>query len=95
MLKLGVRYLTLYAFFNRKLVKTKARSWIFNETFREIFKKWAWNFLQNNIRFKTIGDLSKFSKSLQNTIKEIEKKTANNKGLTQVLALNYGSKMKF
>ena len=78
--------------FNRKLVKTKARGWIFDETFREIFKKWAWNFLQNNIRFKAIGDLSKFSKSLQNTIKEIERKTSNNSGLTQVLALNYGSK---
>ena len=48
--------------------------------------------MQNSIRFKAIGDLSKFSKSLQKTIKDIEEKTSKNLGLTQVLALNYGSK---
>ena len=36
----------------------------------EIFKNELETFLQNNIRFKAIGDLSKFSKSLQNTIKK-------------------------
>ena len=49
-------------------------------------------FIQNSIRFKAIGDLSKFSKNLQKTIKGIEEKTSKNLGLTQVLALNYGSK---
>jgi undecaprenyl diphosphate synthase len=49
-------------------------------------------YLKNNIRFKAIGDLSRFSKSLQKTIFETQDKTANCSGLTQVLALNYGSK---
>ena len=49
-------------------------------------------FIQNSIRIKAIGDLSKFSKRLQKTIKDIEEKTSKNSGLTQVLALNYGSK---
>ena len=48
--------------------------------------------MKNSIRFKAIGDLSKFSKKLQKTIKELEEKTSKNFGLTQVLALNYGSK---
>ena len=40
-------------------------------------------FMQNSIRFKAIGDLSKFSKGLQKTIKDIEEKTSKNLGLTQ------------
>ena len=47
---------------------------------------------KNNIKFKAIGDLSRFSKSLQNSIKNTEIATSNCMGLTQVLALNYGSK---
>jgi len=46
----------------------------------------------NNIRFKAIGNMSKFSKTLQKCIKEIEELTKDNTNLTQVLALNYGGR---
>ena len=49
-------------------------------------------YLENNIRFRAIGDLSKFSKSLQNRILKTQELTSFCTGLTQVLALNYGSK---
>jgi len=49
-------------------------------------------YLKNNIQFKAIGDLSKFSQTLQKTIHHTEQKTRNSTGLTQVLALNYGSR---
>ena len=49
-------------------------------------------YLKNNIKFKAIGDLDRFSKGLQKTIFETQEKTAHCTGLTQVLALNYGSK---
>lgn len=90
--KLGVRYLTLYAFSTENWSRPKLEVEYLMKLLEKYLKNELETFLQNNIRFKAIGDLSKFSKSLQNTIKEIEKKTANNKGLTQVLALNYGSK---
>ena len=56
------------------------------------FKKELPIYLENNVKFRPIGDLSRFSKYLQKTIKDIEEKTAHCTGLTQVLALNYGSK---
>ena len=90
--KLGVRYLTLYAFSTENWSRPKLEVEYLMKLLEKYLRNELETFLQNNIRFKAIGDLSKFSKSLQNTIKEIEKKTANNKGLTQVLALNYGSK---
>ena len=49
-------------------------------------------YLLNNIKFIAIGDLSKFSISLQNTIKHLEEKTKNLTKMTQTLALNYGSR---
>ena len=90
--KLGVKYLTLYAFSTENWSRPKLEVEYLMKLLEKYLRNELETFLQNNIRFKAIGDLSKFSKSLQNTIKEIEKKTANNKGLTQVLALNYGSK---
>ena len=90
--KLGVRYLTLYAFSTENWSRPKLEVEYLMKLLEKYLKNELETFLQNNIRFKAIGDLSKFSKSLQNTIKEIEEKTSNNSGLTQVLALNYGSK---
>jgi len=49
-------------------------------------------YLENNVKFKAIGDLSRFSKKLQQVIKDTEEKTKQCTGLTQVLALNYGSR---
>ena len=90
--KLGVRYLTLYAFSTENWSRPKLEVEYLMKLLEKYLKNELETFLKNNIRFKAIGDLSKFSKSLQNTIKEIEEKTSNNSGLTQVLALNYGSK---
>ena len=90
--KLGVRYFTLYAFSTENWSRPKLEVEYLMKLLEKYLKNELETFLQNNIRFKAIGDLSKFSKSLQNTIKEIEEKTSNNSGLTQVLALNYGSK---
>lgn len=90
--KLGVKYLTLYAFSTENWSRPKLEVEYLMKLLVKYLKNELETFLKNNIRFKAIGDLSKFSKSLQNTIKEIGEKTANNSGLTQVLALNYGSK---
>ena len=90
--KLGVKYLTLYAFSTENWSRPKLEVEYLMKLLEKYLKNELETFLKNNIRFKAIGDLSKFSKSLQNTIKEIEEKTSNNSGLTQVLALNYGSK---
>lgn len=90
--KIGIKYLTLYAFSTENWTRPKLEVEFLMKLLEKYLKNELNTFLQNNIRFKAIGDLDKFSKSLQNIIKEIEEKTAKNIALTQVLALNYGSK---
>ena len=90
--KIGIKYLTLYAFSTENWTRPKLEVEYLMKLLEKYLKNELETFIQNSIRFKAIGDLSKFSKSLQKTIKDIEEKTSKNLGLTQVLALNYGSK---
>ena len=89
---IGVKYLTLYAFSTENWTRPKLEVEYLMKLLEKYLKNELETFMQNSIRFKAIGDLSKFSKNLQKTIKDIEEKTLENSGLTQVLALNYGSK---
>jgi len=89
--ELGVKYLTLYAFSTENWARPKLEVEFLMKLLEKYLKSELQVYLENSIRFKAIGDLSKFSKSLQKIIKQTEEKTANGRNLTQVLALNYGS----
>jgi undecaprenyl diphosphate synthase len=89
---LGIKYLTLYAFSTENWERPKLEVEFLMKLLDRYLKKELSIYLENNIKFKAIGDLSRFSKALQNTIYETQNKTQNCTGLTQVLALNYGSK---
>ena len=90
--EIGVKYLTLYAFSTENWERPKLEVEFLMKLLDRYLKNELNVYLENNIRFKAIGDLTRFSKALQKTIKETELKTSNCSGLTQVLALNYGSK---
>ena len=90
--KLGVKYLTLYAFSTENWTRPKLEVEFLMRLLDKYLKSELEVYLENNIRFKAIGDISRFSKILQKTIKDVEEKTSKATGLTQVLALNYGSK---
>ncbi|MFA9373556.1 MAG: di-trans,poly-cis-decaprenylcistransferase [Poseidonibacter sp.] len=89
---IGIKYLTLYAFSTENWQRPKLEVEFLMKLLDRYFKKELPIYLENNVKFRAIGDLSRFSKYLQKTIKDIEEKTAHCTGLTQVLALNYGSK---
>ena len=78
-IKNEIKFLTLYAF--------STENW--NRPKSEVE---AANYQKNNIRFKAIGDLTRFNKNLVDLIKDLEDKTKDYTTLTQILALNYGSK---
>ena len=90
--KLGVRYLTLYAFSTENWSRPKLEVEFLMKLLERYLKSELSVYLKNDIKFKAIGDLSKFSNTLQEAIKNIEQKTACCQGMTQVLALNYGSR---
>ena len=89
---LGIKYLTIYAFSTENWERPKLEVEFLMKLLERYLKKELEVYLKNNVKFKAIGDLNRFSNSLQKTIFETEKKTAHCTGLTQVIALNYGSK---
>jgi len=88
----GVKYLTLYAFSTENWNRPKLEVEFLMKLLERYLKKELEVYLKNGVRFKAIGNLSKFSKSLQTVITKTEEKTKHCTGLTQVLALNYGSR---
>ena len=90
--KIGIKYLTLYAFSTENWKRPKLEVEYLMKLLEKYLKEELEVYLENNIRFRVIGDLSKFSKSLQNRILKTQELTSFCTGLTQVLALNYGSK---
>lgn len=88
---IGVKYLTLYAFSTENWSRPKLEVEFLMRLLDSWLKKELPVYLENSTRFKAIGDISRFSKKLQKTIRETEEKTAQGTKLTQVLALNYGS----
>ena len=90
--KIEIKYLTLYAFstenWKRPILEVEYLMKLLEKYLKEELKV----YLENNIKFKAIGDLTRFSKALQIRISKTEEATQHCTGLTQVLALNYGSK---
>ncbi|MDR3346830.1 MAG: di-trans,poly-cis-decaprenylcistransferase [Campylobacteraceae bacterium] len=89
--KIGIKYLTLYAFSTENWKRPKYEIEYLMKLFMKFLKQEQKSLMENNIRFETIGDLSKFSHELRNTIENVKESTKNNNALTQVLAVNYGS----
>jgi undecaprenyl diphosphate synthase len=89
---LGVKYLTLYAFSTENWKRPIAEVDFLMKLMDRYLKNELSLFLENNVRFDTIGDLSKLPKSLSDRISYTKEKTSHFDGLTQVLAVNYGSK---
>ncbi|MGQ0286969.1 polyprenyl diphosphate synthase [Pasteurellaceae bacterium 22721_9_1] len=88
--EIGVKSLTLYAFssenWNRPAEEVSALMSLFMQALDREVKKLH----KNNIKLNILGDVSKFSPSLQAKIAAAEKTTENNTALTLNIAANYG-----
>lgn len=89
---IGIQYLTMYAFSTENWNRPKLEVEFLMKLLERYLKNELKVYLKNNVRFKAIGDLSKFTKTLRNVIEQTQEKTAKATGLTQILALNYGSR---
>lgn len=89
---IGIKYLTLYAFSTENWTRPKLEVEFLMKLLERYFKSELPIYLKNNVKFKAIGDISKFTQKLQSIIKDTEEKTSKATGLTQILALNYGSR---
>ena len=87
-----IEVLTLYAFSTENWKRPKAEVEFLMKLLARYLKKELNVYLENNVRFHAIGDLSRFSPALQKLIRETEERTAGCTGLYHHLALNYGAK---
>lgn len=87
-----IRYISLYAFSTENWLRPKKEVDFLMKLLTKYLKREEKTYLQNNIKFKAIGDISVFSPKLRGLIESLEAKTAQNTALTQILALNYGAK---
>ena len=88
---LGLKYLTLYAFSTENWKRSKEEVNFLFGLMERYLKNELSLFLDNHVRFDTVGDLESLPKSLQERIAYTKEKTKDFDGLTQVLAVNYGS----
>ena len=87
-----IETLTLYAFSTENWKRPKMEVSFLMKLLDSYLINELDTYMELNTRFETIGDLSPFSDKLKRTISKTKELTKNNRSLTQILALNYGSR---
>jgi len=87
-----IERLSLYAFSTENWKRPKIEVEFLMKLLEKYLKSELSTYLDNNIKFEPIGDMSIFSASLQRIIDDIQLKTEHCTGLVQSLALNYGAR---
>ena len=90
--ELGIKALTLFAFSSENWQRPKAEVTVLMDLFMYVLTKEVKRLHKNDIRFKVIGDVSRFSEKLQKKIIASEKLTENNTGMVLSVAANYGGR---
>src|SRR4051812_16194321 len=90
--KLGIEYLTLYAFSTENWNRPKLEVEALMKILINSLKKELVTLQENNIKLNAIGNLEKLPKSAQKELLDVIDKTKNNTRLTLTLALSYGSR---
>ncbi|MCV2486295.1 isoprenyl transferase [Flavobacterium sp. SH_e] len=90
--KLGIEYLTLYAFSTENWNRPKLEVQALMKILVNSLKKELVTLQENNIRLNAIGNLDKLPKTAQKELLDVMEKTKNNTRLTLTLALSYGSR---
>lgn len=90
--ELGVKVVTFYSFstenWSRDLFEVRSILWILESYLVEQTPF----MLENGVRYNTIGDLSRFPKSVLKVIEQTKQATEHCSDIEMVMALNYGSR---
>ena len=91
--ELGVRYLTLYTFSTENWSRPDSEVHGLMELLVSSIKFYTPDMMQKGVRLKFIGDRTSLSENVQQSMHEIESKTAENTVVTVMPAVNYGSRL--
>jgi undecaprenyl diphosphate synthase len=90
--KIGVKYLTLYAFSTENWNRPKLEIIALMELLVLTISRETKTLMKNNIRLQTIGDLSKMPEKVRKELSKIKEATKNNAAMDLILALNYSGR---
>lgn len=90
--RLGVRYLTLYAFSSENWKRPQSEVNDLMGLLRVYVKRELADLHSNNVRVRFIGDHAALPQDIQDLINCAEDRTRGNSGLNLVIALNYGAR---
>lgn len=90
--KIGIKYLTVYAFSTENWKRSKEEVDALMFLFKNYIKLEKENLLKNRIRFMVSGRDEGVSKSLLEAIKELEEVTSKDYEMTLNIAFNYGGR---
>ena len=90
--ELGIRYMTLYAFSTENWARPKMEVTALMELLVNSLKKELKRLMKNNIRLRTIGEISGLPGNCHQNLLEAMEATKDNDRMDLILALNYGSK---
>ncbi len=88
----GIEYLTLFAFSSENWRRPQEEVSLLMQLFVAALEQEIVKLHENGIRFKVIGDLSRFDPKIVRLAADAEQLTRNNKRLTLTLAANYGGR---
>ena len=90
--KIGIDYLTVYAFSTENWKRSEEEVGALMVLFKTYLDDLIKTADTENIRIKFLGHIESLSKNLQNSIQKAIEKTGNNTGLTLCIAFNYGGR---
>jgi undecaprenyl diphosphate synthase len=90
--KLGIKYLTLWAFSTENWDRDPQEIEFLMKLFRKMFDVEAKKLHERGVKILTIGDLSHFDQDIQAMAKKWVDESSKNTDITVVFALNYGGR---
>ncbi len=90
--KMGVKYLTVYAFSTENWKRPKDEVDALMNLLRNYMKTCLKTAEKNRMRVRVLGDKTALDEDIRNRIEELELATKDNDGLCFQIALNYGSR---
>jgi len=88
----GIAYLTLFAFSSENWRRPPEEVGFLMQLFMRALEQEVERLHQNGVRFRAVGDLSRFEPKLVRLVKQAEALTAENTSLTLTVAVNYGGR---
>jgi undecaprenyl diphosphate synthase len=91
-IELGVEYLTIYSFSTENWTRPEDEVKGIMTLFVEVLERELKSLQEKDVRVKVIGDMDALPKRTQDAFTNCIEKTAQNQGLTLVVAVNYGAR---